>query len=146
MPFIELLIVAQVGAASPVPPAIPINQLGYLPDAPKVAVFCALDKVELPEFVVTDLAGNTVLARSTTPAKAFGPCVANYRPVYSSIYKSLLGISLRDPDEYAPFNTGFIVYHDDVGDYSTNEPIMDGTANLSYLLAAMAGPSLASRK
>jgi hypothetical protein len=24
-----------------------------------------------------------------------------------------------------------------VGDYSTNEPIMDGTANLSYLLAAM---------
>ena len=59
-------------------------------------------------------------------------------PVYSSIYKNLLGISLHDPDEYAPFNTGFIVYHDDVGDYSTNEPIMDGTANLSYLLAAMA--------
>ena len=58
-------------------------------------------------------------------------------PVYSSIYKNLLGISLHDPDEYAPFNTGFIVYHDDVGDYSTNEPIMDGTANLSYLLAAM---------
>ena len=67
-------------------------------------------------------------------------------PVYTSIYKSLLGISLRDPDEYAPFNTGFIVYHDDVGDYSTNEPIMDGTANLSYLLAAMAGPPLTSRK
>jgi endoglucanase len=60
-------------------------------------------------------------------------------PVYSSIYKHLLGISLHDPDEYSPFNTGFIVYHDDVGDYSTNEPIMDGTANLSYLLAAMAG-------
>jgi endoglucanase len=59
-------------------------------------------------------------------------------PVYSSIYKNLLGISLHDPDEYAPFNTGFIVYHDDVGDYSTNEPIMDGTANLSYLLAALA--------
>jgi endoglucanase len=67
-------------------------------------------------------------------------------PVYSSIYKSLLGISLRDPDEYAPFNTGFIVYHDDVGDYSTNEPIMDGTANLSYVLAAMAGPPLTSQK
>jgi endoglucanase len=66
-------------------------------------------------------------------------------PVYSSIYKSLLGISLHDPDEYAAFNNGFIVYHDDVGDYSTNEPIMDGTANLSYLLAAM-GPPLSSRK
>jgi len=61
-------------------------------------------------------------------------------PVYSSIYHHLLGISLHDPDEYAPFNTGFIVYHDDVGDYSTNEPIMDGTANLSYLLAALARP------
>jgi hypothetical protein len=60
-------------------------------------------------------------------------------PVYTSIYKHLLGISLHDPDEYASFNTGFIVYHDDVGDYSTNEPIMDGTANLSYLLAALAG-------
>jgi hypothetical protein len=59
-------------------------------------------------------------------------------PVYSSIYKNLLGISLHEADEYASFNTGFIVYHDDVGDYSTNEPIMDGTANLSYLLAALA--------
>ena len=67
-------------------------------------------------------------------------------PVHSSIYKNLLGISLHDPDEYSPFNTGFIVYHDDVGDYSTNEPIMDGTANLSYLLAAMADPATASRK
>ncbi len=87
MSFIELLIVAQVGAASAVPPAIRINQLGYLPDAPKVAVFCALDKVELPEFVVTDLAGNTVLARSTTPAKAFGPCVASYRLDFSSLQR-----------------------------------------------------------
>lgn len=60
-------------------------------------------------------------------------------PVYASIYRNLLGIKLRDPDEYAPFNTGFIVYHDDVGDYSTNEPIMDGTANLAYVLAAMSG-------
>lgn len=58
-------------------------------------------------------------------------------PVYRSIYKNLLYVNLHDPDEYADFNTGFIVYHDDVGDYSTNEPIMDGTANLAYLFAAM---------
>jgi hypothetical protein len=58
-------------------------------------------------------------------------------PVYRSIFKNLRGISLHDADEYADFNTGFIVYHDDVGDYSTNEPIMDGTANLTYLFAAM---------
>jgi hypothetical protein len=58
-------------------------------------------------------------------------------PVYRSIYGHLKGIALHNPDEYAPFNTGFIVYHDDVGDYSTDEPIMDGTANLTYLFAAM---------
>lgn len=57
-------------------------------------------------------------------------------PVYRSIFGSLRGIRLLEADEYAPFNTGFIVYHDDVGDYSTNEPIMDGTANLAYVLAA----------
>lgn len=58
-------------------------------------------------------------------------------PVYRSIYRNLLYVDLNDADEYAQFNTGFIVYHDDVGDYSTNEPIMDGTANLAYLFAAM---------
>jgi len=57
-------------------------------------------------------------------------------PVYASIFHSLIGIRLDHPDEFAPFNTGHIVYHDDIGDYSTNEPIMDGTANLAYLLAA----------
>ena len=58
-------------------------------------------------------------------------------PVYSSIFKSLLGIRLSEPDEYAAFNTGRVVYHDDVGDYSTNEYIMDGTASLAYLLATL---------
>jgi hypothetical protein len=61
-------------------------------------------------------------------------------PVYRSIYENLRGIRLHQPDEYAPFNTGFIVYHDDLGDYSTNEPIMDGTASLAYMLSALSGP------
>ena len=59
-------------------------------------------------------------------------------PVYRSIFANLRGIHLFDPDEYATYNTGFIVYHDDLGDYSSNEPIMDGTGMLTYLLAAMA--------
>ena len=88
MPFVEFLIVAQIAVAAPVPPAIRINQLGYLPDAPKVAVFCALEKVELSEFSVTDLAGNAVLKRPATPAKAFGPCVVNYRLDFSSVKQS----------------------------------------------------------
>ena len=60
-------------------------------------------------------------------------------PVYRSIFQNLRGIALHAPDEYARFNTGAVVYHDDMGDYSTNEPIMDGTANLAYLLSALAG-------
>jgi hypothetical protein len=59
-------------------------------------------------------------------------------PVYRSIFENLRGIRLMSPDEYAAFNTGHIVYHDDLGDYSTNEPIMDGTASLTHLLAALA--------
>lgn len=57
-------------------------------------------------------------------------------PVYGAIYKSLIGITLNEPDEYADFQSDLVVYHDDYGDYSTNEPTMDGTASLIYLLAA----------
>ncbi|MBS1643066.1 MAG: glycoside hydrolase family 9 protein [Bacteroidetes bacterium] len=57
-------------------------------------------------------------------------------PVYTSIYKSLIGIQLKDADEYADFQSNLAVYHDDYGDYSTNEPTMDGTASLIYMLAA----------
>lgn len=57
-------------------------------------------------------------------------------PVYTTIYKSLIGIKLYQPDEYEQFQSDLAVYHDDYGDYSTNEPTMDGTASLIYLLAA----------
>lgn len=57
-------------------------------------------------------------------------------PVYGSIYNNLIGIKLYQPDEYAEFQSKLVVYHDDYGDYSTNEPTMDGTASLIYLLAA----------
>jgi hypothetical protein len=58
-------------------------------------------------------------------------------PVYGSIYRKLIGITLYQPDEYAQFQSDLVVYHDDYGDYSTNEPTMDGTASLIYLLALM---------
>jgi endoglucanase len=57
-------------------------------------------------------------------------------PVYTNIYKGLIGIQLAEADEYADFQSDLAVYHDDYGDYSTNEPTMDGTASLVYLLAA----------
>ena len=57
-------------------------------------------------------------------------------PVYTTIFKSLIGLALNQPDEYENFQSDLAVYHDDFGDYSTNEPTMDGTASLIYLLAA----------
>ncbi|MFO7527124.1 MAG: glycoside hydrolase family 9 protein [Ignavibacteriaceae bacterium] len=58
-------------------------------------------------------------------------------PVYSTIYSKLIGITLYNPDEYAEFQNDHVVYHDDYGDYSTNEPTMDGTAGLIYYLSAL---------
>ena len=58
-------------------------------------------------------------------------------PVYGSIYKKLLGITLHSEDEYAEFQSDYVVYHDDYGDYSTNEPTMDGTASLTYYFSSL---------
>ena len=58
-------------------------------------------------------------------------------PIYRTLYESLLGVHLNFEDPYAPFQSGVAVYHDDTGDYSSNEPTMDGTASLSYYLSAM---------
>ncbi|WP_207431104.1 glycoside hydrolase family 9 protein [Sabulibacter ruber] len=58
-------------------------------------------------------------------------------PVYGSIFRNLKGIQLVNQDEFAALQSDLVVYHDDYGDYSTNEPTMDGTASLSYLLSAL---------
>ncbi|MBX2926018.1 MAG: glycoside hydrolase family 9 protein [Chitinophagaceae bacterium] len=57
-------------------------------------------------------------------------------PVKGNIFGNLIGITLYNADEYAEFQSDLAVYHDDAGDFSTNEPTMDGTATLIYLLAA----------
>lgn len=49
-------------------------------------------------------------------------------PVYERIFKSLKGVAVTEPDPLAAFH-GLAVYHDDIKDYSTNEPTMDGTAS-----------------
>ena len=56
-------------------------------------------------------------------------------PVYASVYESLLGLHLTQEDEFAEFQNDQVVYHDDIGDYSTNEPTMDGTADSLTMLA-----------
>jgi endoglucanase len=49
-------------------------------------------------------------------------------PVYDRIFKSLSGVNISQPDPLAAFQ-GAAVYHDDLRDYSSNEPTMDGTAS-----------------
>lgn len=58
-------------------------------------------------------------------------------PVYASIFNRLQGLKIVNGDEYAEFQSDLCVYHDDYGDYSTNEPTMDGTASLAYYFSAM---------
>jgi len=73
----------------------------------------------------------TVLLGGTTP----GGLVDG--PIDARRHKNQIGIALQNPDEYAAFNNGKAVYHDDIGDYATNEPTMDGTASLSFYLASL---------
>jgi len=58
-------------------------------------------------------------------------------PVYTSIFNRLKGLKIVNGDEYAKFQSDLVVYHDDYGDYSTNEPTMDGTASLTYYLSSL---------
>lgn len=55
-------------------------------------------------------------------------------PVYTSIFRHHK-LKLGKADILAAFQSDLAVYHDDADDYSTNEPTMDGTAALIYLLA-----------
>src|SRR5207247_10991361 len=106
MPLIQILALLQVSISGTTTAAIRVNQLGYLPDAPKFAVFCTLEKTELREFIVADTAGKEILRRPPSIAKPFGPCVVNYRLDFSSLRTTgdyrisaggvlLLGVRLR---------------------------------------------------
>ncbi len=59
-------------------------------------------------------------------------------PVYATIFGSLKGVSLTtgaraaEAHNYEAFQPGDVVYHDNMSDYSSNEPTMDGTASLTF--------------
>lgn len=59
-------------------------------------------------------------------------------PVYRKVFQSLRGVVIREPDPFAAFQDERAVYHDDIGDYSTNEPTMDGTASAILLWSLFA--------
>ncbi len=63
-------------------------------------------------------------------------------PVYATIFGSLKGVSLTtgaraaEAHNYDLFQPGDVVYHDNMSDYSSNEPTMDGTASLTFPFSA----------
>ena len=60
-------------------------------------------------------------------------------PIYTDKFNSLWGVRLRRGfDPFAEVQNEVVVYHDDYSDYSTNEPTMDGTASLTYMLGRLA--------
>ena len=74
------------------------------------------------------LMGNSILKRQVRGALVDGP-------VYRRIFQSLKGVSITEPDPFAVFQDERAVYHDDIKDYATNEPTMDGTASAILLWA-----------
>ena len=58
-------------------------------------------------------------------------------PVYERIFESLKGVSITEPDPLAEFQDPRAVYHDDLQDYASNEPTMDGTACAILMWAAL---------
>lgn len=59
-------------------------------------------------------------------------------PVRSTIFdQHRRYIRLTKPDPYAALQSPLAVYHDDWGDYTNNEPTMDGTAGLTMVLSAL---------
>src|SRR5258705_5302196 len=65
---------------------IRVNQVGYLPDAPKVAIACSLDSARVATFVVLDAAGRVVYGpRRAQPAPGFGPCAVTHRLDFTAV-------------------------------------------------------------
>ena len=58
-------------------------------------------------------------------------------PIYAERFNSLWGVHLRNNDPYADIQNPTVVYHDDYSDYSTNEPTMDGSASVTFLLGRL---------
>ncbi len=50
-------------------------------------------------------------------------------PISESIFRAQRGVAITQPDPLGPFQDPRAVYHDDIKDYASNEPTMDGTAS-----------------
>ncbi len=71
---------------------------------------------------------NAILKRQVRGALVDGP-------IYRRIFLALKGVTITEPDPLASFQDEAAVYHDDIKDYASNEPTMDGTASAILLWA-----------
>lgn len=69
----------------------------------------------------------------TTDKKLIGGLISG--PVNNSIIKYIIPGFNSNSGNYGPFQTKWAVYQDDSFDFLTNEPTIDGTASLMYLLS-----------
>ena len=58
-------------------------------------------------------------------------------PIYNALFLERAGDALSREDPFSALNKGLAVYHDDIGDYASNEPTMDGTAGLIAYAASL---------
>jgi len=110
---------------------IRVNQVGYLPDAPKGAVACALDSAlrgQSARFRVRDTNGRVVVPeRLARPSSGFGPCRETWRFDFSMLRVPRCYVVVAGNAESPPIRIASNVY--------------DGAANLTYLLSALASQS-----
>ena len=66
---------------------IRVNQVGYLPDAPKVAVACMLEPREISSFTVVRVSDGKRVFGPARPLEtgAFGPCKQTYRMNFTAL-------------------------------------------------------------
>src|SRR5881398_3152597 len=86
---------------------IRVNQVGYLPDAPKIAVACALESSRVTRvtrtFVVRDARGRMAYGpKKIASSGSFGPCLQTWRLDFTELRKpgryriTAFGVSSRD--------------------------------------------------
>ena len=86
VPVFALTLACSAPTLSPERHVIRVNQLGYLPEYPKVAVLCSLDTAHITTFTIENENGRRVLGPlAASPDRPFGPCASTYRLDFSSL-------------------------------------------------------------
>jgi hypothetical protein len=81
-----IVIISATATAGDSAAVIRVNQVGYLPAAPKIAVVCAVERVSLSRFTVETANGRVVVGpANVTPSGPFGPCVETWRLDFSRL-------------------------------------------------------------